>query len=634
MPGANGGAIPILIAVACFAFSLWSAPLCAGEQVRPGPPFPRIGNCYAAMLASKTWEEGHTYWSKLGLIIGGGYDLHYDWDNPRWAKSLKQVETNLAELRKVNPHVLVLPYVDVVEGPDNPRLPQSWWDLNKEGKRWSGWPGFFRINTHLPEVLQYNLDQVRTEILSRKCFDGVFYDCWGPDPWLVPKTAELHGGRAIVMVNDWNLPRKGFAHLNGCLAEDEFNRVIEGAVDFEDFLARYLRWCRESRKPAVTMLVGHPRAMNTNPWYWHKLPWADRLKARTALQASDPKTMRFGLCTALMGDGYFGYDSANLGRGDWWWYPEYDAPLGYPRGPAQRNSDGTWQRRFDGGLVVVNGSRYDAIVQTERICRDFSTGRIARQFTLPMFDGRILVPSAGPVSVGDDVPPRITCQSPKNLRVVALEDGIWAVQTPGGLELRLAGDGALQSTLWHGQSLFTGGWPVARSAEQMDFAAERSRPPEIKSSEEQAELKFQGRLVAGEQRVDYAETCVVRPDASFVLQFRFTAQTDLKLRMWRHYFGFPAARYIGATARSDHGTVKLPAAPTNGSLLPGSRKVTLETAEQTMRFESSPAFSLSDDRVWKGDKFLLAGYPVHGAVKSGTQWTVEVRSSVSPRTGR
>ena len=47
---------------------------------RSQPPFPRIGNTYAAQLASKSWEEGQAYWSKLGLIIGGGYDLHYDWD--------------------------------------------------------------------------------------------------------------------------------------------------------------------------------------------------------------------------------------------------------------------------------------------------------------------------------------------------------------------------------------------------------------------------------------------------------------------------------------------------------------------------------------------------------------------------
>ena len=53
-------------------------------MVSSQPPFPRIGNCYGAGLGSVSWEKGGRYWSKLGLIIGGGYDLHYDWDNPRY----------------------------------------------------------------------------------------------------------------------------------------------------------------------------------------------------------------------------------------------------------------------------------------------------------------------------------------------------------------------------------------------------------------------------------------------------------------------------------------------------------------------------------------------------------------------
>jgi hypothetical protein len=626
-------AFHVVVAVSCWAVSPCAVSLSAGASLRPDPPFPRIGNTYAAQLASKTWEEGRAYWSKLGLIIGGGYDLHYDWDDPHWAKRLERVEANLAKLRRVNPRILVLPYVDVIQGPDNSRLPQSWWDL-KEGKRWSGWPEYFRVNTRLPEVLQFNLDQVRSKILSRQCFDGVFYDCWGPDPWLVPKTAALRGGRAIVMINDWNLPRKGFAHLNGCLAEDEFNRVIEGKVDFEEFLARYLRWCRESRKPVVTMLVGHPQSMNTDPWYWHSLPWKQRLEARGKLQHADLKTMRFGLCTTLMGDGYFGYDCANNGRGDWWWYPEYDAPLGYPRGPAQRNADGTWQRRFDGGLVVVNGSQYDAIVRTEATCRDVSTGRVARQFTLPMIDGRILVPSGEPATTGDDVPPRITCEPARKLRVVSLDERMWAVQVPGGLELRFAGDGALRHILWQGRSLFGGGWPVVRSIEHGDFSAENTGTPQIHSGDGQADLTFQGTLVSGSQRVDYVETCVVRPDASFSLEFQFTARTDLKLRMWRHYFDFPAARYVGATVRGDHGAVTLPTTTAKRPLLPGSRTVTVESGEFVVHFESSLPLATADDRAYKGDKFLLAGYPVSGAVKSGTQWSVRIRTSVSSRAKR
>jgi hypothetical protein len=97
----------------------------AAEPNRSQSPFPRIGNCYGAGLGSKSWEEGGRYWLELGLIIGGCYDLHYDWRHARWPAVLARVERNLIQLHQVNPQVIVLPYVDVVEGPDNPNVPNG-----------------------------------------------------------------------------------------------------------------------------------------------------------------------------------------------------------------------------------------------------------------------------------------------------------------------------------------------------------------------------------------------------------------------------------------------------------------------------------------------------------------------------
>ncbi|MCX6906833.1 MAG: putative glycoside hydrolase [Verrucomicrobia bacterium] len=435
------------------------------------PPFPRIGNCYRAGLGWKTWEQGSNYWSKLGLIIGGGYDLHYDWEKPRWAETLVKVEQNIAKLRQVNPNILVLPYVDVIEGPDNPDVPKHWWAL-KNGERWSGWPGYFRINTDLTEVLQFNLDKVRAEVCGRECFDGVFYDCWGTDDWLVPRTAALRNGKAVVMVNDWNLARKGFAALNGTLAEDEINRVIEGKVDFEDFLGRYLRWTRESRKPVVTMIVCRPQSLNDDPWRWRKLSHKEREAVAEQARTGDEKTMRFGLATTLMGDGYFGYDTGTMGRGNWWWYKEYDAPLGHPRGPARCNADGTWQRDYDGGTVVVNGTPYDAVAQLSAKHRDVSTGRVGTRFTIPTFDGRIFLPTTEPLTTTADVEPRMTAAPPPKLRVAKLDNGVIAAQTPGGLDIRFDATGALRHALWHGRPVFTGGWPVVTSPPNIRFHAE------------------------------------------------------------------------------------------------------------------------------------------------------------------
>ena len=595
------------------------------------PPYPRIGNCYHAGLGDKTWEQGSNYWSKLGLIIGGGYDLHYDWEKASWPKKLALVEQNIAKLRQINPNVLVLPYVDVVEGPDNPIVPKQWWAL-KEGQRWSGWPGYYRINTKLDDVLQFNLDQVSTEICSRPCFDGVFYDCWGVDDWLVPKTAALRDGQAVVMVNDWNLPSHGFSTLNGVLAEDEIDRVIEGKVDFEDFLGRYFRWTRETRKPCVTMIVCSPQAISYDAWHWSKMSYQQRQAELEKYRVADQQTMRFGLAATLMSDGYFGYDTGMAGRGNWWWYKEYDAPLGHPRGPAHRNADGTWQREYDGGTVIVNGTSYDAVARLGTKSRDVSTGRIGTQFTLPFFDGRIFLPTSEAASTTDDVAPRITSAPPTKLRAVKLGDNSSIIQTPGGLELRFDAGGVLRHAGWQGQKLFSGGWPVIKRTQTAEF-----KPANVSGNieavdEKAARLNFHGAFVEGDQRVNFVEQCIVKADNQFTLRFDFTADTDLTLRMWRHYFAFPVARYAQGTARTDAKRITLPATFKDTDLLPSAKHITIAAGDTLLDINSSLSLSLVDHRAFNTEEYLLAGYPVSKAAKQGVKWSVEMTITVAKKT--
>lgn len=618
------------LAVLCFlSFALITCSW-AADPSTSAPSFPRIGNCYRAGLNYTTWEKGSNYWSKLGLIIGGGYDVHYDWDSPRWTNTLARVEQNLIKLRQINPHVIVLPYVDVVEGPDNPKIPKAWWDL-KKGERWSGWPGYFRVNTNLPEVLQYNLDKVRTDILGRECFDGVFYDVWGIDAWLVPHTAELRNGKAIVMVNDWNLPRQGFSKLNGVLSEDEINRVIEGKVDFEEFLARYLRWTTESRKPAVTMLVCHPETIPDDPWRWSKLSRKEKEDIAEKGRTEDMKTMRFGLATTLMGDGYFGYDTGTMGRGNWWWYPEYDAPLGQPRGPAHRNADGTWQREFTGGTVVVNGTLYDAVATLPAKHRDLSTTRVATRFTIPSYDGRIFLPSTEPLTATPDIEPRLTAAPPKKMNIAKLDRGLIAAQTPGGLDLRFESTGALQQVLWHGQTLLTGGWPSVTGLPANRYNAEKVTEEHSAPTLNEGRLTFRGQLVEGTHQVDFIETCTINTSNRVTLRFDFTATSDLNLRLWRHYFAFPVGRYINAVARTDAKTITLPATLGTAELLPGAKRVKVESGKTIITIESSLSMALVDHRKYGVQEYLLAGYPVQGEVKQGRQWSVEMSVEVTDK---
>lgn len=595
------------------------------------PPFPRIGTCYGAGLSWKTWEQGAEWWSKLDLIVGGGYDLHYDWENPRWPKALARLQENLARLRDVNPHCLYLPYVDVVEGPDNPAIPAHWW-ARRNGERWSGWPGYYRIDTTLPEVLQFNLDKTRDEILAQPLFDGVFYDCWGPDEWLVPQTARLRDGKAIVMINEWNLPGRGFATLNGCLAEDELNRVADGAVEFEDYLERYLRWCRDSRKPLVTMLVCHPRRCAEDPWANAKRTRDERAALMEKARTADPQMMRFGLTTTLLGDGYFAYDGGNgLSRGNWWWYPEYDAPLGYPKGAAERRDDGLWQRAFEGGLVVVNGTAYDAVVELPSRVRDSSTGRVGSRFTIPLCDGRIFLPSGEPVSAGSDVAPRLLRQPAAAVEAVRLDDGTVVARSATGLEVRFSPAGEVRQILWRGAGLMTGGWPGIFTPPMQRFAVQSHAEPEVGSSADRATVSFRGVLSQEERRIEYSESCVVTADGHLKQTFAFTVLQDLDLRMWRQYVAFPVRRYAGATATAADRSIVLPAELGETQLLPATTRLAVASAQAVVTVGSSVPLGLVDHRRWNTAEYLLAGYPLQGKVAAGTTLTVEMDVGVTPR---
>jgi hypothetical protein len=612
----------MIITAGCFARDL----------TKINPPYPRIANCYGAGLSWISWDKGSTYWPKVDLFIGGGYDLHYDWDNPRWNKSLAEMQENVKQIEKINPNALFLAYVDVVEGPDNPAIPKNWWDLNKNGERWSGWPGMYRINTGLNDVLQYNLDKVRTDVFGRNFIDGVFYDCWSPDKWLVPQTAKLRDGKAIVMLNAWNFPREGFDSLNGVLAEDEINRVIEGKVDYEDFIKRYLAWSARSRKPVVTTIVCHPETINDDPWRWSKLKQEER-NAEQEKGKGDVQTMRFGLTTTLLGDGYFAYDSGTMGRGNWWWYKEYDAPLGYPKGPAHKNADGLWQREFLGGTVVVNGTNYDAVIHLPKMCKDVSTGRVSNKFTIPMFDGRIFIPTKEHPTKIPDMAPRITAKLPKSLRAVMLPGNIVIVQTHPGLELRFEPNGSIRQILWRGHTLITGGFPIIAAPPFKLFSVEPAKDePQLlgnksKTSSE-ASLKYLGSFVEGTQRADYIETCKITSDASFSLHFDFTALTNLDIRMCRQYFGFPVKLYAGRTAKCNINTIVLPTKMMQNEILPPSMKQTFETANAVITIESSIPLSLIDDRNNGVDDYLLAGYPVNGKLEQGMKWSVDVSVKV------
>jgi hypothetical protein len=71
---------------------------------------------------------------------------------------------------------------------------------------------------------------------------------------------------------------------------------------------------------------------------------------------NDFRSLRYGLASCLLEDGYFAFSNVD---GAYWgleWFDEYDAKLGYPLQPPPELpwSNGVWRRDFELGIALVN----------------------------------------------------------------------------------------------------------------------------------------------------------------------------------------------------------------------------------------------------------------------------------------
>ncbi len=81
--------------------------------------------------------------------------------------------------------------------------------------------------------------------------------------------------------------------------------------------------------------------------------------------AQDYQSMRFGLASTLLGNGYFSYDNGTYDHAVMWEYDEYEAHLGEPKStlhnafnPQKTTIDeGVWMRNFAQGTVIVNATQ-------------------------------------------------------------------------------------------------------------------------------------------------------------------------------------------------------------------------------------------------------------------------------------
>ena len=331
-------------------------------------------------------------------------------------------------MRRINPDIKIFAYVPLAEVNQDistlpsyslrkqltQGIPDSWYLTNPAGERLSFWPGNWIVNisNECPRVggrrwNEYLSSFVKDKIISSGLWDGVFYDNgWDEVTYFagssldlnrdgnaagyadanrlwkegiistLDRTSSLLGGSHLVMLNDGPYYSN---HTHGVAIENFSSK------DWAYALTQYRDAVNSSHNPSTNIL--NSNTQNTG-------------------SVNDYRNMRFGLASSMLFDGYYSFDFGDQDHGQTWWYDEYNAYLGAPKGgaenvlaPGSGLGDGLWKREFENGLVLVNSTwqdqSIDFIGEYERLHGtqdpNFNDGSIVSGVMVSPRDGIILI---------------------------------------------------------------------------------------------------------------------------------------------------------------------------------------------------------------------------------------------------
>ncbi|WKZ24494.1 MAG: putative glycoside hydrolase [Patescibacteria group bacterium] len=251
----------------------------------------------------------------------------------------------------------------------------NWWLRDGSGNFVYSWPRVRVVNVTLP-AWQDTVIWMLRDLYGMSSWDGIMYDMVDPDikgyspngiditrngsvdnvnfvnqQWrqgmteLFSKTRSLIGPNKLIITNGSSIDEYQ-RDTNGRIFE-MFPTPWEGNGSWQASMYQYLRRMPSlNRSPQVYIINGSTN--NTG-------------------NKNDFKKMRFGLTSALLGDGYFSFDHGTESHQQQWWYDEYDVNLGQADSGYYNllspNDDyvraGLWRRDFTNGVSIVNSTDRD-----------------------------------------------------------------------------------------------------------------------------------------------------------------------------------------------------------------------------------------------------------------------------------
>ncbi len=381
--------------------------------------YPRLANYFLKWEISDTEAAELAKWDVLVL------DMEVQENSPQ----------QLAKIRELNPNIIILAYINSVEQVDNAEdynradmrqrlakdILDGWWLKDSQGNKISNWPNNSmlnltdsaptdsagrRFNDYLPSF-------VVSEIKASGLWDGVYYDnTWGDISWLNNGNIDANNDGVRDSANGlddaWSAGFKKVLIKTRELAGSQFIIVGNGRV-YEAYQSLL----------NGSMLEGFPSSWeNGGTWsgsmktYLH-LPSLNLAPNISILNSSsknqsDYRRFRFGLSSALLGNGFYSFDYDITNHAQTWWYDEYNVSLGAPQSAAynlltNRGTDiqaGLWRRDFKYGSAIVNSTNKEQlyVFQKEELEKinglqdpNFNTGLKINYLKLAPQDGIILL---------------------------------------------------------------------------------------------------------------------------------------------------------------------------------------------------------------------------------------------------
>ncbi len=337
--------------ISLFFFSVWAFPILASGM---GEGTPKILNLYL------DWQLPDAILPQLAKWDVVVLDADQQVRNPE----------KLKKLRELNPTIKLLAYVASEEISDarfsEPAsfpmnilargIQESWYAVDAHGKQASFWPGTKLINITHPGWIEYFPQFIHTTVISSGYWDGVFLD-------------NTFDGISYFVQSPLDLNQDGI---------DDEKKIKDDM--WRTSMQKIIRNIHTQNPAAIIMGNGgavyasdlHGALFEKFPaWSWGP-NWKEfRDSVKKNLQPSygtinvntsnedrpmDFARMRFGLVSALMGDGYYSFDRGDYYHNVTWWYDEYAIVLGKPLSAPRILSPSIWTRAYTHGIVLLNSA--------------------------------------------------------------------------------------------------------------------------------------------------------------------------------------------------------------------------------------------------------------------------------------